>query len=70
MDDWNFELINDVKCIVWTMTPETNIKRKTRKKTKEEVGKTHSEIVMLDSKTIKTGRIFCDGIMISNRLSW
>ena len=40
------------------MTPETNIQRKMRKKTKEEVGKTHCEIAMRDSKAYKKVEYF------------
>ena len=70
MDEWKFELFNDMKCIVRSMTPETYIQSKIRKITKEELGRTYTGFVMLDSKTTKKGQVLCDGIIISNRLSW
>ena len=64
---WYFKVVEGVKCIQWKEGPQNDKERVHIKKIKERVGKTHKEILMIDTKPATKGnREFCDVIFTTD----
>lgn len=65
--------VQDVQCVVWMFpsgkAPKQEASR--RQNLKDKLGKLHPDTVMLDTKSAKSQRLFCDAIVYSDHIkSW
>lgn len=65
--------VQGVECIVWLYNTNSenlsNSVKRARKKEKDEVGGRNLDVPMLDTKTVRNSRQYCDLIMITNNLT-
>ena len=64
---YKWTVINNNKCIDWCFP--NNVKGEKRKAIKDKIGRGHLDTVMLDSKSLKGKRVYCDAIFISENIS-